>query len=167
MDGISTGVVCFVCQLDTYYAVIQVHGYIMSVGTLMDDVCWRMQEAVPEDAMKEELMDSLSKGNFTMRILYEQLANIQKMGPVGQVMGMIPGLSNSGLFTKVCPTPHHTCCLPCTLIRAEGQYSSVAMRQKHETDADTLNQMYRRGPDTMQCTKRHPPSHRSVPCQWD
>ena len=46
-------------------------------------------------------MDSLSKGNFTMRILYEQLANIQKMGPVGQVMGMIPGLSNSGLFTKV------------------------------------------------------------------
>ena len=51
--------------------------------------------------MKDELMDSLSKGNFTMRILYEQLANIQKMGPVGQVMGMIPGLSNSGLFTKV------------------------------------------------------------------
>lgn len=66
------------------------------------------QEAVPEDAMKEELMDSLSKGNFTMRILYEQLANIQKMGPVGQVMGMIPGLSNSGLFTKVCHAfPHN------------------------------------------------------------
>lgn len=61
------------------------------------------QEAVPEDSMKDELMDSLSKGNFTMRILYEQLANIQKMGPVGQVMGMIPGLSNSGLFTKVGP----------------------------------------------------------------
>jgi hypothetical protein len=60
-----------------------------------------MQEAVPEDSVKDELMESLSKGNFTMRILYEQLANIQKMGPVGQVMGMIPGLSNSGLFTKV------------------------------------------------------------------
>jgi len=67
-----------------------------------------VQEAVPEDAMKEELMDSLSKGNFTMRILYEQLANIQKMGPVGQVMGMIPGLSNSGLFTKVCYAFLHT-----------------------------------------------------------
>ena len=52
-------------------------------------------------------MDSLSKGNFTMRILYEQLANIQKMGPVGQVMGMIPGLSNSGLFTKVCAENRH------------------------------------------------------------
>ena len=47
-------------------------------------------------------MDSLNKGNFTMRILYEQLANVQKMGSVGQIMSMIPGLSNSGLFNKVC-----------------------------------------------------------------
>ncbi len=47
-------------------------------------------------------MESLSKGNFTMRILYEQLANVQKMGSVGQIMSMIPGLSNSGLFNKVC-----------------------------------------------------------------
>lgn len=36
-----------------------------------------------------------------MRILYEQLANIRKMGPVSQIMGMIPGFGNSGLFTKV------------------------------------------------------------------
>ena len=34
---------------------------------------------------KEELMESITKGNFSLRILYEQLANIQKMGPVGQV----------------------------------------------------------------------------------
>ena len=46
-------------------------------------------------------MDTLSKGNFTMRILYEQLANVQKMGSVGQIMSMIPGLSNSGIFDKV------------------------------------------------------------------
>ena len=80
----------------------------------MHDSRGAAQEAVPEDAMKEELMDSLSKGNFTMRILYEQLANIQKMGPVGQVMGMIPGLSNSGLFTKArlsqpCLAEHSPC----------------------------------------------------------
>ena len=60
-----------------------------------------VQEAVPDDDTKEELMDSLNKGNFTMRILYEQLANVQKMGSVGQIMSMIPGLSNSGLFNKV------------------------------------------------------------------
>ena len=57
---------------------------------------------MPDDDSKDELMESLSKGNFTMRILYEQLANVQKMGSVGQIMSMIPGLSNSGLFNKVC-----------------------------------------------------------------
>ena len=45
--------------------------------------------------MKEEIMDSIQKGNFTMRILKDQLQNILKMGPVGQVMGMIPGFANN------------------------------------------------------------------------
>ena len=59
-------------------------------------------------------MESLSKGNFTMRILYEQLANVQKMGSVGQIMSMIPGLSNSGLFNKVC-APQACYPLPCSM----------------------------------------------------
>lgn len=54
-----------------------------------------MQDAVPEDQMKEEMMESIQKGNFTMKILKDQLQNILKMGPVGQVMGMIPGFGNS------------------------------------------------------------------------
>lgn len=66
---------------------------------------------MPDDDSKDELMESLSKGNFTMRILYEQLANVQKMGSVGQIMSMIPGLSNSGLFNKVC----------CSLTRQGGR----------------------------------------------
>ena len=53
------------------------------------------QDVVPEDSMKEEIMDSIQKGNFTMRILKDQLQNILKMGPVGQVMGMIPGFANN------------------------------------------------------------------------
>ena len=64
-------------------------------------IIFNLQDAVPEDQQKEELMESISKGNFTLRILYEQLANIQKMGPVGRVMSMIPGLNNSGLFNQV------------------------------------------------------------------
>ncbi len=52
-------------------------------------------------------MESISKGNFTLRILYEQMANIQKMGPVGQVMSMIPGMSNSDLFNQVQETFSH------------------------------------------------------------
>ena len=53
------------------------------------------QDVVPEDSMKEEIMESIQKGNFTMRILKDQLQNILKLGPVGQVMGMIPGFANN------------------------------------------------------------------------
>lgn len=74
--------------------------------------CWTvefvlLQDAVPEDKMKEEIMDSIQKGNFTMRILKDQLQNILKMGPVGQVMGMIPGFGNS-MMPKVCQVLAHT-----------------------------------------------------------
>ena len=64
--------------------------------------------------MKEEIMDSIQKGNFTMRILKDQLQNILKMGPVGQVMGMIPGFANN-MMPKVCyPTciPYANMCSP-------------------------------------------------------
>lgn len=30
-------------------------------------------------------MDKISRGQFTMRIMYEQFANITKMGPMSQV----------------------------------------------------------------------------------
>ena len=38
-------------------------------------------------------MAEVQKGNFTMRMLREQLQNIQKMGPVSGIMGMIPGFN--------------------------------------------------------------------------
>lgn len=53
---------------------------------------------MPEEARQEDLMKEIAKGNFTLRILREQLQNIQKMGPMNQVMSMIPGLSNSGVL---------------------------------------------------------------------
>lgn len=75
------------------------------VGRLLGRGDWKgfvnkIQDAVPEEHLQEDMMKDIGKGNFTMRILYEQLANIQKMGPVNQVMSMIPGLANSGIFTQ-------------------------------------------------------------------
>ncbi len=40
-------------------------------------------------------MAEVQKGNFTMRMLREQLQNIQKMGPVSGIMGMIPGFNQA------------------------------------------------------------------------
>lgn len=78
------------------------------------------QDVVPEDSMKEEIMDSIQKGNFTMRILKDQLQNILKMGPVGQVMGMIPGFANN-MMPKVC-APH---CMSSNHIPSSSSFAMV------------------------------------------
>lgn len=41
----------------------------------------------------EELINKIKHGEFTLRDMYEQFQNIMKMGPFGQIMGMIPGFS--------------------------------------------------------------------------
>mmetsp|Transcript_12342 Transcript_12342/g.39113 ORF Transcript_12342/g.39113 Transcript_12342/m.39113 type:complete len:499 (+) Transcript_12342:569-2065(+) len=53
----------------------------------------KIQDVIPQD-QQPELLEKLAEGKFSMRILYEQFANILKMGPMGQVMSMIPGFSS-------------------------------------------------------------------------
>jgi len=53
----------------------------------------KISDVIPAD-QQPELLDKLAAGHFTMRILYEQFANIQKMGPMSSVMSMIPGFGN-------------------------------------------------------------------------
>lgn len=45
----------------------------------------KIHEVVPMD-QQPELLQKLSEGNFTLRIMYEQFQNILKMGPIGQVI---------------------------------------------------------------------------------
>lgn len=42
----------------------------------------------------EKMMERLGKGKFTFRDFYEQLQQIQKLGPINKVMEMIPGFQN-------------------------------------------------------------------------
>lgn len=44
----------------------------------------KIHEVVPKD-QQPELLQKLSEGNFTLRIMYVQFQNILKMGPIGQV----------------------------------------------------------------------------------
>ena len=55
----------------------------------------RVNELNIED--NEELMEKLRHGQFTLRDMYEQFQNIQKLGPFGQVMSMIPGFGSDAL----------------------------------------------------------------------
>ncbi|KAI8558956.1 hypothetical protein RHMOL_Rhmol04G0136600 [Rhododendron molle] len=59
----------------------------------------RIQDDVPMDQQAEHMqkqaehMQKLLEGNFTLRIMYEQYQSILKMGPLGQVLSMLPGFS--------------------------------------------------------------------------
>lgn len=55
----------------------------------------KVKDVIPEEDQQQELMDKISKGEFSLRIMYEQFQNILKMGPMSQVMSMIPGFSNA------------------------------------------------------------------------
>ncbi|KAL6539072.1 hypothetical protein OROMI_025398 [Orobanche minor] len=52
----------------------------------------KIHEVVPMD-QQPDLLQKLSEGKFTLRIIYEQFQNIVKMGPIGQVFSMLPGFS--------------------------------------------------------------------------
>jgi signal recognition particle subunit SRP54 len=39
-----------------------------------------------------QMLERIMKGRFSLRDMYDQMSNISKMGPLSQVMGMIPGM---------------------------------------------------------------------------
>ncbi len=43
-----------------------------------------LQTVIPEED-QPEMIEKIAKGNFTMRIMYEQFQNLTKMGPMSQV----------------------------------------------------------------------------------
>lgn len=45
----------------------------------------------------QQLLDKLKHGHFTLRDMYEQFQNVRKMGPMSQIMGMLPGFSTEFL----------------------------------------------------------------------
>lgn len=45
----------------------------------------KIHEVVPMD-QQPELLQKLSEGNFTLRIMYDQFQNLLKMGPINQVL---------------------------------------------------------------------------------
>ncbi|ESQ30621.1 hypothetical protein EUTSA_v10011425mg [Eutrema salsugineum] len=51
----------------------------------------KLQEVVPKD-QQPELLEKLSQGNFTLRIMYDQFQNILNMGPLQEVFSRLPGM---------------------------------------------------------------------------
>mmetsp|Transcript_10253 Transcript_10253/g.26286 ORF Transcript_10253/g.26286 Transcript_10253/m.26286 type:complete len:494 (-) Transcript_10253:157-1638(-) len=69
------------------------------VGRLLGKGDWtgfmdKIQDVIPEDK-QPDLLNTIAQGQFSMKLLYEQFSNILKMGPMSQIMGLIPGFSNA------------------------------------------------------------------------
>ena len=55
-----------------------------------------IKDAVSIEEQKE-LMQRLQHGQFTLRDMYSQLQSVMKMGPLGNLMSMIPGMAQAGM----------------------------------------------------------------------
>src|SRR5204863_9933628 len=67
-------------------------GRILGMGDILTLV-ERAQEHV-DQAQAARMEEKLRKASFTLEDMLESMQQMQKMGPLGQVMSMIPGLGN-------------------------------------------------------------------------
>jgi signal recognition particle subunit SRP54 len=67
-------------------------GRILGMGDILTLV-ERAQETF-DSKQAEQLEEKLRKNSFTLEDMLEQLQQVQKMGPIGQIMSMIPGMGN-------------------------------------------------------------------------
>ncbi len=67
-------------------------GRILGMGDILTLV-ERAQEHFDESQAKQ-MEEKLRKASFTLEDMLDQLQQVQKMGPIGQIMGMIPGMGS-------------------------------------------------------------------------
>jgi signal recognition particle subunit SRP54 len=67
-------------------------GRILGMGDILTLV-ERAQDAF-DSKQAAKMEEKLRKASFTLEDMLEQLQQVQKMGPIGQIMGMIPGMGN-------------------------------------------------------------------------
>jgi len=54
-------------------------------------------QAVMDEKTLRQVEENLAKNQFTLEDFRTQLTQLQKMGPVNQILGMLPGMSRKGL----------------------------------------------------------------------
>jgi signal recognition particle subunit SRP54 len=61
----------------------------------MGDILGLVNEAMTkfDEAETRRLQEKMEKGNFTLDDFMSQMGQVKKLGPMGKVMGMIPGMS--------------------------------------------------------------------------
>ena len=60
----------------------------------MKELISRVQAVMPDKKAQSEFQVRLKQGIFTLRDMHEQFENMLKMGPVGKIMELMPGMNN-------------------------------------------------------------------------
>ena len=79
-------------QLEEFHA-DRVAGRILGMGDVVSLV-EKAQEQVSEEEA-ERLQEKMAKGEFTMDDFVSQMRSLRKMGPLKQIMGMLPGVGSA------------------------------------------------------------------------
>lgn len=72
---------------------------ILGMGDVMSLI--ERAEEVFDEAEAEKLQKKLMQNQFTLQDFLEQLQRIRKMGPISQIMGMIPGISKMQMQNQI------------------------------------------------------------------
>lgn len=72
---------------------------ILGMGDIMTFI--EKTELLYEEEEAERLQKKIMKNEFTLQDFLDQLQKIKKMGPLGKVMGMIPGMSKLQLQAEI------------------------------------------------------------------
>ncbi len=80
-------------DLETFYP-DRMAGRILGMGDVLS-LIERAQETIDEDEIKK-LEKKLKKETFTLEDFLDQFQRLKKMGPVDQILGMIPGMKVRG-----------------------------------------------------------------------
>lgn len=108
-------------------------GRILGMGDVLT-LIERAQESLDQKTA-EEAAARLQSGRFTLEDMLEQLQQVKKMGPLDQVVGMIPGMS--GLAKEAEASVNRG-----DLARTEAIIRSMTPAERH--DPDVLNASRRR-----------------------
>lgn len=92
---------------------------ILGMGDIVSFV-EKAQDTIDEDAAKK-LEKKLRKNEFTLEDFYDQLQQIKKMGPMEQILGMIPGIGSQLKNAKVDDK---------TFTRIEAIINSMTIRER-------------------------------------
>jgi signal recognition particle subunit SRP54 len=65
---------------------------ILGMGDILTFI--ERTEAATDEQKRQEIEKKMRQGSFNLEDFLDQLQQIRKMGPIGQLMEMVPGMSN-------------------------------------------------------------------------